>query len=287
MTTSQTDGGARLQREGSDTSPHDLEAEASVLGAVLLEEAAIARVVDVLAPEDFYRENNGQVYRGALNLFRQGRPIDNVTLAAELEKLGVLDRVGGRTQLALLQEQVPTAMNVTHYARRVEACARKRRLIEAGREAIRLGQDSGLEADQVLELLAGRVQQEVDAAGSDVWQPPIPLAAVHGLPEFPLDCLPPWLDEYVRSLAESTQTPSDLPGFLVLSVLAACAGGRVRLQVRPGWEEPLNLYVAVALPPGERKSAVFAEVTAPLAEFEAALAAERSYEIAEARARRK
>jgi hypothetical protein len=61
----------------------------------------------------------------------------------------------------------------------------------------------------------------------------------------------------------------------------------VRLQVRPGWEEPLNLYSAVALPPGERKSAVFAEVTAPLAEFEAALAAERSYEIAEARARRK
>jgi hypothetical protein len=74
---------------------------------------------------------------------------------------------------------------------------------------------------------------------------------------------------------------------LVLSALAACLGGRVRLQVRPGWEEPLNLYSAVALPPGERKSAVFSEVTAPLAEFEAMLAAERSYEIAEARALRK
>jgi replicative DNA helicase len=68
----------------------------------------MARVVELLAPEDFYRENNGQVYRAALNLFRDSRPIDNVTLAAELEKLGVLDRVGGRTQLALFQEQVPT-----------------------------------------------------------------------------------------------------------------------------------------------------------------------------------
>ncbi|MDQ6790311.1 MAG: DUF3987 domain-containing protein [Candidatus Dormibacteraeota bacterium] len=267
--------------------PHDFEAEASVLGALLLDEHAMARVVELLAPEDFYRENNGEVYRAALSLFREGRPIDHVTLAAELEKLGVLNRVGGRTQLALLQEQVPTATNVIHYARRVQACARKRRLIETGREAIRLGQDSGLEAQQILELLASRVQQEVDAAGSEVWQPPIPLAAMHTLPDFPLHCLPAWLAEYVWCLAESTQTPPDLPAILVLSVLAACAGGRVRLQVRPGWEEPLNLYAAVSLPPGERKSAVFAEVTAPLAEFEAALGAERSYEIAEARARRK
>jgi hypothetical protein len=258
-----------------------------VLGAILLEEAAITRVIDVLAPEDFYRENNGQVYRAARNLFRGGRPIDNVTLAAELDKLGVLERVGGRTQLALLQEQVPTAMNVTHYARRVQACARKRRLIEAGHEAIRLGQDSALEADQVLELLADRVRQEVEGAAPELWHAPIPLSAMHDLPPFPVDCLPAWLAEYVKCLAEATQTPQDLPGILVLSALAACAGGRVRLQVRPGWEEPLNLYSAVALPPGERKSAVFAEVTAPLAEFEAALAAERSYEIAEARARRK
>src|SRR5207244_2623231 len=118
----------------------------------------------------------------------------------------------------------------------------------------RLSQDSGLEAEEILELLAGRVQQEVDATGSEVWQPPIPLAAMHSLPDFPLDGLPGWLAEYVWCLAESTQTPPDLPGILVLSVLAACAGGRVRLQVRPGWEEPLNLYAAVALPPGERKS---------------------------------
>jgi replicative DNA helicase len=267
--------------------PHDVDAEASLLGALLLDEAAMARVVELLAPEDFYRENNSQVYRAALNLFRESRPIDNVTLAAELEKLGVLDRVGGRSRLALLQEQVPTATNIVHYAQRVQTCARKRRLIEAGREAIRLGQDPGLEAEQILELLTDRLQQEVEGAGSDVWHAPIPVSSMQHLPAFPLDSLPVWLAEYVKCLAEATQTPPDLPGMLVLSALAASLGGRVRLQVRPGWEEPLNLYSAVALPPGERKSAVFAEVTAPLAEFEAMLAAERSYEIAEARARRK
>jgi replicative DNA helicase len=267
--------------------PHDAEAEASVLGALLLDEAAMARVIELITPEDFYRETNSQVYRAALNLFQAGTPIDNVTLAGELESLGMLHRVGGRTQLALLQEQVPTATNIVHYAQRVHTCARKRRLIEAGRAAIQLGQDPGLDAEQMLGLLADRVQRETEEAASELWQPPIPLSSTHNLPAFPLGSLPACLADYVTCLAEATQTPPDLPGMLVLSALAACAGGRVRLQVRPGWEEPLNLYSAVALPPGERKSAVFAEVTAPLAEYEAALAADRSYEIAEARARRK
>jgi hypothetical protein len=267
--------------------PHDVGAEAAVLGSILVDESAIARVLDLVAPDDFYRETNGQVYEAALRLFRDGRPVDNVTLAAELDRLGVLDRIGGRSQLALLQEQVPTAANIVYYAHRVRACARKRRLIEAGREAIRLGEDPGLEAEQVLELLVDRVQREADGARSELWQPPIPLSAAHNLPAFPTDCLPGWLSEYVSCLAEATQTPADLPGFLVLNALAACAGGRVRLQVRPGWEEPLNLYSVVTLPPGERKSAVFAEVTAPLVQFEAMLAAERTYEIAEARAYRR
>src|SRR5213078_680959 len=93
---------------------------ASVLGALLLDALAITRVIDVLAPEDFYRENNGQLYRAALALFRAGEPIDNVTMASQLEKAGVLERVGGRGHLALLQESVPTAANIEHYAREVK-----------------------------------------------------------------------------------------------------------------------------------------------------------------------
>ncbi|MBJ7597734.1 DUF3987 domain-containing protein [Candidatus Nephthysia bennettiae] len=282
------DGEERRAANGEPIAPpHDVEAEASVLGSMLLDPAAIGRVVELLTPDDFYHENHGQLYRAALNLVREGRPIDHVTLAAELERLGLLNKVGGRAQLALLQEQVPTATNVLHYAQSVRACARKRRLIQAGREAVRLGQDPGLGAEQILERLADHVRDEMESAALDLWHSPIPLSATHALPPFPVDCLPPWLGEYVSCLAEATQTPPDLPGILVLSALAACAGGRVRLQVRQGWEEPLNLYSAVALPPGERKSAVFAEVTAPLADFEAMLSAERSYEIAEARARRK
>jgi replicative DNA helicase len=130
--------------------PHDLEAETSVLGAILLDPAAITRILELLSPEDFYRENNGQVFRAAVNLFREGEPIDNVTLAAELGKLGVLERVGGRAHLGLLQESVPTAANVEHYARIVKDRAYKRRLISAGTQVTTLGYDESLDADEAV-----------------------------------------------------------------------------------------------------------------------------------------
>jgi len=137
--------------------PHDLDAETSVLGAVLLDPAAITRVLDQLSPDDFYRENNGQIFRAAQNLFREGEPIDNVTLAAELAKLGVLERVGGRAHLALLQESVPTAANVEHYARIVKDKAYKRKLISAGTQVTALGYDEALDADEAVNAAQSHV----------------------------------------------------------------------------------------------------------------------------------
>src|SRR5947209_7252095 len=83
--------------------PHDLDAEMSVLGSILLDPLSIAKVLQFLHPEDFYRENNGQVYRAALDLFAAGEPIDNVTVAAQLQTMGMLDRIGGRAQLASME----------------------------------------------------------------------------------------------------------------------------------------------------------------------------------------
>jgi replicative DNA helicase len=130
--------------------PHDLEAETSVLGAILLDQAAVTRILDQITPEDFYRENNAQIYRAAINLFREGEPIDNVTLAAELGKLVVLERVGGRAHLALLQESVPTAANIEHYARIVKDRAYKRRLISAGSQVTGLGYNDSLDAEEAV-----------------------------------------------------------------------------------------------------------------------------------------
>ncbi len=130
--------------------PHDLDAETSVLGSMLLDPLSIAKVLQFLHPEDFYRENNGQVYRAALDLFAAGEPIDNVTLAAQLQTMGMLDRIGGRTQLASMQSAVPTSANIEYYGRIIKEKAYKRRLISAGANIAGFGYDDGVEAEEAI-----------------------------------------------------------------------------------------------------------------------------------------
>src|SRR6266446_10169747 len=130
--------------------PHDLDAEMSVLGSILLDPLSIAKVLQFLHPEDFYRENNGQVYRAALDLFAAGEPIDNVTLAAQLQTLGMLDRVGGRAALASMQSSVPTSANIEYYGRIIKEKAYKRRLISAGANIAGFGYDDGVEAEEAI-----------------------------------------------------------------------------------------------------------------------------------------
>jgi replicative DNA helicase len=150
-------------RAGALVPPHNLEAEASVLGSLLLDPDAILRVLDLVDPEDFYRENHGQVYRAAVTLFRAGEAIDNVTVAAELERMGVLDRVGGRAQLAMLQEAVPTAANVEHYGAIVKDRAYKRRLIAAAKRGTELGYDDSLTGEEAV----NQAQADVYALTAD------------------------------------------------------------------------------------------------------------------------
>jgi replicative DNA helicase len=130
--------------------PHDLDAEMSVLGSILLDPVSVAKVLQFLHPEDFYRENNGQIYRASLDLFAAGEPIDNVTLAAQLQTMGMLDRIGGRAQLATLQSAVPTAANIEYYGRIVKEKAYKRRLISAGSNIAGFGFDDSVEAEDAI-----------------------------------------------------------------------------------------------------------------------------------------
>ena len=102
------------------------------------------------------------------------------------------------------------------------------------------------------------------------WEPPIPFGQ-YDLPAFPLEAIPDELcalREYCAAVAESFQVPADLPGMLVLSVGATALAKKIEVGVRDDWWEPVNLYVAVAMEPGERKSAVFKAVSKPVAEFE-------------------
>ena len=130
--------------------PHDLDAEISIIGSILLDPLSIAKVLQFLHPEDFYRENNGQIYRAALDLFAAGEPIDNVTLASQLQSMALLERVGGRAQLASMQSAVPTAANIEYYGRIVKEKAYKRRLISAGGNIAGYGYDDSIEAEDAI-----------------------------------------------------------------------------------------------------------------------------------------
>lgn len=99
------------------------------------------------------------------------------------------------------------------------------------------------------------------------WPPIVPLMAVD-LPPFPVEALPPVLRRFSEEVAESYQVPVDMPAMLSLVTAAVPLSKYLRIQLRPDWSEPCNVYVAVALPPASRKSAVVATMTKPLYAFE-------------------
>lgn len=104
-------------------------------------------------------------------------------------------------------------------------------------------------------------------AGLGGWEPPIPLDD-HRVPPFPVDVLPPTLRAFVEAVAVARQLPTDVPGTLVLAVLATAGQRIVDVEVRPGWIEPLSLYTVSVLRSGERKTPAYADATAPLTAWE-------------------
>src|SRR5689334_4635101 len=117
--------------DGTLAPPQNLEAEQSVLGAVLLSDTALpALIIDErLQPEDFYREGHGRIYKAMLDLHALGEPVDALTLVEHLKRTGQLDAVGGRSAVDLLAGAVPAVGNVRQYARIVRENAMLRRLL--------------------------------------------------------------------------------------------------------------------------------------------------------------
>lgn len=112
------------------------------------------------------------------------------------------------------------------------------------------------------------------------WLEPIPLGMADALPEFPVETLPDWIAAQVYAVADELQMPPDLPAIMALTCLAAICAKRTRVKVRGGWNEPLNIYAAVAMPPSAGKSPAFSAMMAPLKAHERAEIERRTVEIA-------
>ena len=154
------------ERLSSVVPPQNLEAEESVLGAMLLSPVAVGTVSEILDASDFYRESHAKMYRAALALWSKGEPVDAITLANELEERAELEAAGGQGRVAELAALVPAASNVEHYARIVKEMSTLRGLIRAGQEIVRLGQerDAGGVGGEVADLV-DRAEQIVFELG--------------------------------------------------------------------------------------------------------------------------
>jgi len=131
--------------------PNDIEAEQAVLGCMLLDGDSVALALEILKPEDFYREENKLIFSAMLNLYSRSEPIDLITVKEELVSLGKFELCGGLEYIADLSEKVPTTANVDKYVKIVEEKSILRNLIKTSNELIDLGYNQNLEVDEIIE----------------------------------------------------------------------------------------------------------------------------------------
>ena len=137
--------------------PQNLEAEASILGCLMIDKDAIFKIADILRPEDFYKDSHGFIYETMRELYARHEPIDILTLTSKLEEKNKLVAVGGRTYLAELGNTVATSAHVIHYANIIQRKATLRRLLSAAAEITELG----YREDEEIETLLDEAEQKL------------------------------------------------------------------------------------------------------------------------------
>ena len=137
--------------------PHDIEAEQAVLGSMLTDKDAVIAGIEILKPEDFYREDNKAIYQAVYNLYRKGEPIDVITVKSQLIEEGNFEKVGGLEYLALLPDKVPTTANVEMYIKIIEEKSILRNLIQTSNQLIELGYSQNEEVDYIMDEAEKRI----------------------------------------------------------------------------------------------------------------------------------
>lgn len=131
--------------------PQNLDAETSLLGAILIDSDAIVKIADLISADDFYDQKNGHIYDAIKQLYEKHSPIDVLTVTDQLRSSGNLDAVGGAAYLTELTNYVPTAAHVEQYASLVSQKALRRRLIKASQDITTLGFDEAKSLQELIE----------------------------------------------------------------------------------------------------------------------------------------
>ena len=218
----ETDNWQRAE-SGMRTPPQDLEAEASVLGGMMLSKDAIGDVVENVSAEDFYKPAHETIYQTIVDLFAKGEPADAVTVANALTKTGGLARVGGAAYLHTLIASVPTAANAGYYANIVREQAILRRLVEAGTRIVQMGYDAEGDTDDLVNRAQSEVYQVTERNSSEDY---VRLG----------DMLDPVMEELDRIASNGSDTTGVPTGFYRLDeVTNGLHGGQmIVIAARPG-----------------------------------------------------
>ena len=131
--------------------PHNTDAEASLLGAILIDSDAIVKIADVITSSDFYDERNGRIFEAVTQLYEKHSPIDVLTLSDQLKSSGFIEFVGGASYLTQLTNFVPTAAHVEQYAEIVSQKAIRRRLIQVAQETVTLSYNEERDLQELIE----------------------------------------------------------------------------------------------------------------------------------------
>lgn len=251
--------------------PHNDEAEVAVLGSMLLDADAAGRVASVLRPAHFFRGPHSEVYQVLTELYDANRAIDVVLLREELQRRGLLEKVGGTGFLSRILASVPTAANAEHYARIVMETGLRREVIRAAQDIATAGYDDARPATELVSFAATRLALANEGASPEVspeWETLHPSFYERSVPSFPIHVLPRIFREHVRAAAAATGTPPDLAGTMLLGISATAAALRYDVEVRRGWREPANLYLLAQASSGAGKTPAANAMLGPLDEWE-------------------
>jgi replicative DNA helicase len=163
--------GERPTTPGDRTPPQDMAAEQSVLGAMLISKDAIADVTEVIRGVDFYRPSHETIHDAIIDLYGRGEPVDMVTVAAELQRRGELQRIGGAAYLHTVSANVPIAANAGYYAEIVREKAMLRRLVDAGTKIVQIGYAGEGQVDDIVDQAQAEVYKITDKRATEDFAP--------------------------------------------------------------------------------------------------------------------
>ena len=208
---------------GLRTPPQDRDAEASVLGGMMLSKDAIADVVELLRGDDFYIPSHETIYNTILDLYAAGEPADAVTVANALSKAGSIARIGGPAYLHTLISSVPTAANAGFYANIVREQAMLRKLVEAGTRIVQMGYDAEGDTEDLVNRAQAEIYSVTERNASEDY---VRLSEVLG----------PTVEEIERSGAHDGDTIGVPTGFYEFDELTngLHAGQMIVIAARPG-----------------------------------------------------